>query len=477
MAGARRVTSDWAARTGVVAAVAGAAVLAAGLPAPSAWAAAEPAPYAFAEGILGIKGASTTSDAQRLAADAVYKDSLKADGKLIYRVDLDAGNHAYVSAVAVPPRGARVSYRDELKVSLQNRDGVDCSSTTTRFGSAEFPRPLAAYAHRTIDPGRSLCQDAGSYYVVVEREGKETSSAEPWDLELRHVAEPKLKEAGPSEAPESWPSASPQPPAGGPRERAGGSSVFDAPGLAEGEWTDRIEPGQSRFYRVPVDWGQQLFVSADLGSSAGDGYASSALPMSLYNPALGLVDSADSMAYDGKQKSAALDPLPPVAYENRFSSDTETRNMRFAGWYYLRVSLNPKVGEKFGKKPYGLTLRINVEGKAKSAPPYAGPAGIFTVTEDDQRAAADGESGTQAERSGTMRLVAAGGLGGGTLLLLGLGLWTVLARRRAGTGAGAGPGVGTGEVRAGGAAGLPSPSPAPSPDASTQYGPPPGRGW
>ncbi|MCP9987351.1 hypothetical protein LUX01_12240 [Streptomyces sudanensis] len=328
----------------MAAAVAGAAVLAFGAPASAAPAAGGPPPYAFAEDALAVRGASTTSDAPRLTAGAVHRDTLPRDGRLIYRVDLEATAHAYVSAVAVPPPGARTSFQDGLEISLQNRDGSDCGSGTARFGAAEFPRPIAAYADRTPVPDRSLCREAGSYYVVVEREGGESSSGEPWGLELRHVLEPGLKKAGPTAPPGNWPSASPEPPAGGPRERAGGAGFSDAPGLAEGEWTDRIRPGESRFYRVPVDWGQQLFVSADLGSSTGGGFVGGALPVSLYNPALGLVAGEDSLSYDGRQKSVAFDPLPPVAYENRFGSDGETGALRFAGWYYLRVSLNPKVG-------------------------------------------------------------------------------------------------------------------------------------
>ncbi|MCP9945515.1 hypothetical protein LUX12_13060 [Streptomyces somaliensis] len=423
-----------------MAAVAGAAVLASGTSAPAAPANGEPAPYAFAEDARPVRGSSTTSDAPRLAAGPVYRDGLPRDGKLVYRVDLDAASHAYVSAVAVPPPGARPSFQDGLKVSLQNRDGSDCGGGTARFGPAEFTRPIAAYADRTLSPDRSLCREAGSYYVVVEREGGESSTEEPWGLELRHFLEPGLREAGPTAAPGDWPSASPEPPAGGPRQRAGGAGFSDAPGLTEGEWTDRIEPGRSRFYRVPVDWGQQLFVSADLGSSTGDGFVGGALAVSLYNPVLGPVAGEDSLAYDGRQKSVAFDPLPPVAYENRFSSDPGTSGLRFAGWYYLRVSLNPKVGEEFGDKPYGLTLRVNVEGGAAAPPPYAGPAGVFEVTGDDRRAAADGQSGAGAADAGTMVLVAAGGIGTGTVLLLGLGLWTVLARRRPDAAGGAGPG-------------------------------------
>jgi len=79
--------------------------------------------------------------------------------------------------------------------------------------------------------------------------------------------------------------------------------------------------------------------------------------------------------YDGKQKSLALDPLPPVAYENRYDSDSTTSAMRFAGWYYLSVTLNPEIGEEYGGAALPLTLRVNVRGEAEDAPAYAGPQG------------------------------------------------------------------------------------------------------
>ncbi|MET9426207.1 MULTISPECIES: hypothetical protein [unclassified Streptomyces] len=395
-------------------------------------AAGQPAPYTFAEGAQRTKGAASTSEAPRLTAGATYRDSIDRGEKLVYRIDLDAERDAYVSAVAVPEPGAKVAFADGLEVSLQDRDGYECSSNDSKFRSAEFPRPLAAYAHRTIEKDRSSCQKADSYYVVVERTASEgKGGAEPWELEIRHQIEPKVKEVGPTAAPSAWPSASPPPPAGGPRERSGGAGFFDATGLTQGEWTDRIEPGQSRFYRVPVDWGQQIFASADIGSSAGQGFVGSALSMTLFNPMQGEVGTVDSVSYDGKQKAAALDPLPPVRYENRFDSSATFEDMRFAGWYYLRVSLSPEVGEKFGKKPYGLTLRVNVRGEARPAPAYDGPAGIFAVTQDDKERAASGQSGPEAERSDTMKVVAAAGIGSGTVLVLGLGVWTLLARRRA----------------------------------------------
>ena len=391
-----------------------------------AWAAGEPNPYVFDPEARPSTGAATTSDARRLDAGATYRDSIRPGGTLIYRLDLDAKTNAYVSAVAVPELGTETDYGDRITVSLQDREGGDCSSNDARFGTAgEFSQPLAAYAYRTIAEGAHSCQEAGPYFLVVERTERKPPppSRGTWRSGMSPSRGSKRPDRSPTEAPSEWPSASPAPIGGEPRARAGGTGFYDAAGVTGGEWTAKIEPGASLFYRVPVDWGQQLFVSADLGSSGGKGFVTGAFSVSLYNPARGFVDSANTVAYDGKPKTTALDPLPPVAYENRFGYRTGDKDMRFAGWYYLKVALHPEVGEKFGEKPYGLTLRMDVKGQATGGPGYDGPAGDFAVTDDDRDVAADGP------KNDTMVLVAAGGIGAGTVLVLGLGAWTLLARR------------------------------------------------
>ncbi|MGW7050234.1 hypothetical protein [Streptomyces sp. NPDC054887] len=456
----------------VVAALCAAAVLPA-----QARAADEPGAYAFEPTARTVEGTADTTDAPPLARGGTYRDAIGPGGELFYRVELDAASHAYVSVTAVPRPGTKVSYDDELEVTLQDRDGDSCARDSVRFGSAEFPRPIGTYAHRTIEDGAS-CQQADRYYVLIERTGAGTSSGDPWELEIRHVTEPGVRAGGASEAPRDWPSGVPAPPGGEARDRRGGTGFHSATGLERGEWRDAIRPGETLFYKVPVDWGQQLFASADLGSAAGDGQVSHALTMALHNPARGLVDSARAVSYDGRQKSAELDPLPPVAYGNRFDSSDAVNGMRFAGWYYLRVSLSPEVEEEFGPGALELSLRLDVTGdRGKGAPAYAGPAGDFQVTDEDLSAAREGQDASAAAKSDTMRLVAAGGIGAGTVLVLGLGVWTLVARRRAagaprggsGGGSGSGPGGGPGaaigsarDVRDGGT------SPA-------RYGPPAAR--
>ncbi|MFD9031400.1 hypothetical protein ACFVZW_09660, partial [Streptomyces sp. NPDC059567] len=79
----------------LVAAAGAAAVFAAAVLPGAAWAAGEE-PYAFDGGATQVEGAASSLDAQQLKAGQSYRDSIKKDGKLYYRVDLDAKQNAYV---------------------------------------------------------------------------------------------------------------------------------------------------------------------------------------------------------------------------------------------------------------------------------------------------------------------------------------------------------------------------------------------
>ncbi|MFJ7492456.1 hypothetical protein ACIQZB_14605 [Streptomyces sp. NPDC097727] len=416
----------------VALAMVAATCVAAALPG-QAYADGESAAYTFDPGAKKVSGAEVSTEASALQPGSVYKSSIKRGEKLYYRLDLDDRTNAYVSAVAVPKGGGQVAYGDGIKVSIRDNADLQCSSEDARFQSAEFPRPIAAYAYRITQKDSSTCQKAGTYNVLIERESKATSASDEWDLELRYESEPQLEAGGsvPTQAPENWPSASPAPPTTAPQRRSGGTSYYDATSLETGEWHDSIAPGQTRFYRVPVDWGQQIFATADLSNNnASDEYIGNALAMSLDNPAHGHVDDASPLSYSGKPASVSMDPLPPVAYENRYDSTSSDSAMRFAGWYYLSVSLSPQVAKSYGDKAIPLTLRIKVEGVAGKSP-YKGDAGIFSVTQDDKDMARSGQSGPEAAESDTMRMVGVAGIGVGAVLVLGLGVWTLLARRRA----------------------------------------------
>ncbi|MGX1484463.1 hypothetical protein RKD45_003539 [Streptomyces griseus] len=324
-----------------------------------------PTEYTFDPAAVAVQGAETNADATELKAGSVYRSSIGPGQKLYYRLELDDATDAYVSAVAVPKAGGKVAYGDGITISIRDLDDTRCSSEDAAFESAEFPRPIAAYAHRTVEKDSTTCAASGTYNVLIERESKATSSSEPWELELRHEQEPALKDGGslPTEAPEDWPSASPVPPVGR-QERTGGSGFYDATSLESGEWADSVAPGQTRFYRVPVDWGQQIFATAALSNSGtSTEYLGNALALALDNPAHGHVDDA-TLSYSGAPNSVALDPLPPVAYENRYDAGADVSAMRFAGWYYLSVTLSPDVAEHYGDGPH----RADAQGQGRQRP-------------------------------------------------------------------------------------------------------------
>jgi hypothetical protein len=405
---------------------------------PSGWAAGPWGSYGFDADARSVEGATTTADAEALTPGATYRSTLPADGKLYYRLDLDASSNVYVSVTAVPGPGTTVSATDGIKVSVQDANSHSCSLDTASVGTDRRPHPLTALGARDNSRAGSRCQDAGAYYVLVERVHRAGSSSDVWGLELATASEPGLEQTGATTAPpELWDSASPTPVTGEAVSRQGASGFAGATSVGQGVWRDDIVPGETLFYAVPVDWGQQFYATAELGSSGDDnGLVARALVVSLYNPVRGFVDDA-SVVYDGSQRAAALKPLPPVAYANRYDVSDRVSGMRFAGSYYLIVHLSEQVADRFGEGPFDLTLRVRVAGAATAGPGYAGesePRGVFEVTAQDRATATAGGAaagaGAATDDDTAMRLLAAGGIGTGTALLMGLGVWTAVGRRR-----------------------------------------------
>ncbi|WP_353943550.1 hypothetical protein ABII15_19125 [Streptomyces sp. HUAS MG91] len=444
-------------------------------------------PYVFAEGAQNVRGAQSSSDAPRLTTGQTYRSSLGAgaDATAHYRVALDGAANAYVSVVAVPPLGSgtKAAASDGVTVTLQDRAGNECDSQRATFRAGAYPRPVAAVVERLVKTGGVRCQSAETYDVAVERVSEAGSTDGTWGLELKVATEPGLVTPATTGTPRNGSSASVRPPSGSGTQRSGGTGFNDARALSEGAWKDRVGPGQSHFFRVPVDWGQRLSVEAGLNSSAeGSAHAGSvsdAFDVQLYNPARAPVTAKDA-TYAGDPVSVTFDPLSPVAYENRYLASDEQAAMRFAGWYYLKVSVNPAVARKLKDKAPVVTLRVTVGGDAVQPPDYVRDAGDFQVTDADRKAAENGaggavwedlevaqggaaggsadegrgrgesggssgpgsaDSGTSAgagsasssstsPRSTAMTVIGVAGIGTGTALLLWLAVWRAVAVRR-----------------------------------------------
>ncbi|MFE1170871.1 hypothetical protein [Streptomyces sp. NPDC058773] len=403
--------------------------------------------YRMAAGATATHGKPDASHAPRLRP-GLHTDSIKRGEQKWYAVTLDARTSAYFSAVAAPTPGTKVAdYGDKLTLTVQDSSGATCGSEARpSFSGGGMAYPIADYASRRIGADRTECQEAGPYYLVISREGTKTSGAAAWPLELDYVNEPPLKGNTPAKPGKgTWSTETPAPPTDHTRRKArGGTGFNDAGPVATGIWTDRIRPGETRFYRVPVDWGQRLNLSAELPnakSTRASAFLARMLGLGVYNPARGAVGNPRFVPYTGKPAAVKLFTAP-VDYGNRLDSTDAVSAMRFAGWYYLAVSLHPDAAQYFSHGAE-LTLRVDVRGTAKAGPGYAAPAGIFSVTPEDRDAAQKGRTALEAGKNGTLMTVAYAGIGTGVLLLVGLGAWTLVARRSAAAAGrpSAGPGV------------------------------------
>ncbi|MFF4295057.1 hypothetical protein ACFY0N_15515 [Streptomyces vinaceus] len=398
----------------------------------------QPVPaYQGAEGARRIQGGPGSADAPLVAAGRAYADTI-APGERYYRLTLDDASSVYFSAVVQPPRGAKVGYGDGLEVEIMTKEGERCPDDRGRAGFGYDPVPLGAVAARRLEEDAE-CQGAGVYFAKVTRTAAKDSDQAAWPVELLLRREPGLVTgSAPATAPSVWPSASPTLPGSEPVARSGGTGFNDARALGSGVWRDDLRPGQTRFYRVPLDWGQQLGLSAELADARmtkSYGSAAGGLTVALYSPYRGPVEDK-GIAYGGKQAGLTLPRTAPVAYENRFSDTAGVRGVRVAGWYYVAVTLGAKVAEfTQDASPVPLTLRMDVTGAPAKAPAYRESltAAGFGVGADDRAAAEDGltapEAAEAAEGRSVMRVVAGAGFGAGAVLLLALGGWYLLARR------------------------------------------------
>ncbi|MFF4156512.1 hypothetical protein [Streptomyces sp. NPDC001678] len=406
-----------------------------------------PVAYRMATGAIAVQGVGNSADRgpELKAGASTYTDSIKPKEVKYYTVELDAQSSAYVSAVAVPRQGSAMGLRDGIDVSLQAPDGTQCGTVRHRsFLSAGGAYPVADYAERVVKPG-AACGTAGAYRFVVERGDALGGDASAVAIELKYVAEPpqRTESTDTLPPPGAWSSQAPSKPpqgAGAAAEGiAGGTGFNDAAELRPGAWRDELRPGDTRFYRVSVDAGEQLFADAEFGSAGGSGAGTGAGAMVIGGVRLGLNNTArgfvmnKTTGYQGKPATVSL-ATPPAAYGGGGGGEA-ARGMRFAGWYYLQVSLSPKVRQGAGGAGVPVTLRVDVAGARKADQGTGRPQGNGGGRPGGE-GGGGGVGGELVASAGTgprnerLRTIGYVGIGTGTTLLLGLGVWTLLARRR-----------------------------------------------
>ncbi|MGW8762013.1 vWA domain-containing protein [Streptomyces sp. NPDC055815] len=390
-----------------------------------------------------IEGTPTRDGAPALPPGQ-YLDTIGPGEKRYYAVDLDSVSTVDFAATAVPQPGAAVDTVDKLTTTLVWVSGIGdeggCATKSVIFQQDEGATPLTSAVSRIPTETRySTCDNAGRYWLAVERESKPRSDAARWPLELVHGVERPLP-AGtvPAQSESEYGAGGPKAvlPVGDPKDVRGGTGFNDAQELGPGVWRDRLLPAQTLWFKVPVGWGQQLRYDVEFANEPTVGqFGSSVMSYAgteVYTPArqpvgfgTGVFDS--QRTYNGEPTALKMGTVP-VAWSNRYEANPNVIPVHTPGGHYIAVTLGADAARIARNPEIAVVLRIAVLGEEKAGPEHHARVKAPTK-QDESTARADTGGAGGAGWTGTTAVA----VGGGALVLL-AGVLIALgrARRRAG---------------------------------------------
>ena len=354
-----------------------------------------------------------TADAAPDLVPGQYTDTIGPGEKRWYAADLGASAADDFAVTAVPQPGVPVAARDGLRAELVGDDEypATCDSTERSFRQDAGAVPITAAVSRIPSAGGDGgCDAPGRYLLMVERTSDEESDQGRWPVELRFSTEKPLRKGtvpAHSETEYGRGGKDAALPTDAPRDVEGGTGFNDARRIGEGVWRDRLLPAQTRWYKVPVGWGQQLRYDVEFGNEPtveGSTGVLAHVRTDAYSPTRVPIESFPEFdtgaAYDGGP-AAVSNGTVPTAWTNRWEDDTRAAPVRRAGDYYIGVSLGPDAARLAENVAIGVVLRVAVLGEEKTGPQHDAPV----VADRGTGAAGDGEGG--AGRSGPVVVVAA----------------------------------------------------------------------
>lgn len=383
-----------------------------------------------------------------------YLDSIGPGETRWYSAPLDGATTDAFAATAVPQPGVPVATGDGLEVKLTGPGDYTptCDQDRAYFSQDEGAFPLAAAASRIpSEEGGASCDKTGTFHFSVTRNSEKSSDQARWPLELRHSVEQPLKKGvTPAQsAPEYGEGgAKAQLPTGSPRNIEGGTGFNDAKELGKGVYRDKLLPAQTRWYKVPVGWGQQLRYDVEFANepTLKDSVSDfSFVRTGAYSPArdqLSGTEFTEDTLYQGKPTAVSFGSVP-VSWTNRYETAGSVTPVHQNGDYYIAVTLGAGAAEIAENAAIGVVLRVDVKGQEKTGPEHNAP-----VKAADDKSGKDGDGGKNGKggkdsaasdddgAGWTGPVVAAVAGGTGIALLAGLGFAYLRARRGGGGGSG-----------------------------------------
>ena len=331
-----------------------------------------------------------------------------------YRLQLAPGEIAHLSATMVLPGGDGQTNRlAQLALSTSNADGVDCRMGEVQARAeadlGEGPITAAIDTPRMGQTENLTCFGAdadGSVILEVERTG-DPSIDEAVPVEIQFFAEEEVDRDGLPPAAQHVRAHDPLPaPKDGAQIQPGFSFASAVP-AQDRPMRGTIIPGEVQFFRIPVEYGQQVRASLRVGEFDAPKGMELSLQAKLISPLRdGVytvqppVTDASVRGFSGKAKPGLvmqLNQATPVQFKNREGGGTEARSSFLAGDYYLQVAMVPSdyTAQRLFEVPYVLDLQT--VGKAGKGPELTGQG---AASAEDRTAAAPGQASEASDGGG-----------------------------------------------------------------------------
>ena len=168
----------------------------------------------------------------------------------------------------------------------------------------------------------------------------------------------------------------------------GGNNAAQAPEVKSGDnISDTIVPGEQKFYKIPVEWGQRPVIAARTGNSERDNADS--MGVALLNPfEVSVADGTMHFYQDSEDLNLSTDR--PVEYNNR-ESNVGGRPVANAGYYYATVRMaNYRPDEEVSGIDQPFQLAFLLDNKPTKGPDWR-PTDKNGPTPSDKPILAKGE--------------------------------------------------------------------------------------
>ncbi|GAB2973061.1 vWA domain-containing protein [Nocardioides montaniterrae] len=345
----------------------------------------------FAVGGQDVSGTASPTGEPTIRA-GVWRDGMPAEGHTRhYRITRTIpGSTLWVGVVAQPNKT-----QQKLDLRLVGDDGQDCGEGYDYNGITGGDSATLLGVQANSDAEQRCSDSAGLDLEISKDEWSSGAASVP--MQITVVEEPPLADDSGLPAGVPWTTNFPWQttprPTGTPRKVVFGSSLADAPLLADGGYhTEGIVPGESQLYRIHLDWGQavQVRLVLPVTSSSYDAYGVQApvVRAKLLSPLGGrasnyswgkdehgtLLDSYDFPPTSVSQGTRyAYVGTAPVRYRNR--DETNQESTALPGDYYLMVSQETSTGDESVVTPYD--IEVTTLGTAgQGAPHYVGDTGL-----------------------------------------------------------------------------------------------------